>query len=115
MNYFALPILKERDIKLDDLRNNIPQLVDIVSGIYGLDADELSYCITSRRKELVTARQMIIYILRKKTTMSFSEISRKIFFLTKSNTISAAKSFENKLKSCQITLSEYEKVLSHIK
>lgn len=101
--------LKNREISLQEVKNliknnikpkkniSIPEVVKIVSDFYNID--EQSIYEKTRRKEIVKARQMVMFILREDFNVSYPLIGQKLGGKDHTTVIHSCTKIKDELKS----------------
>lgn len=101
--------LKNRSISLNEAKNliknnikpkkniSIPEVVKIVSDFYNID--EQSIYEKTRRKEIVRARQMVMYLLREDFNVSYPLIGQKLGGKDHTTVIHSCTKIKNELKN----------------
>lgn len=114
--------LKKRDLNINEikklLRNSvkpkksvsIPNIVKVVSEFY--DIDEGSVYEKTRRKEIVRARQIIMYILRENFNVSYPLIGQKLGGKDHTTVIHSCLKIKNDLKKDPKLSSDIEQIKS---
>jgi chromosomal replication initiator protein len=106
MNYYAMPALKKAGVKNSQKTDVI---IQAVVNYYCIDP-ELLYKRT-RLRRVVAARQMVMYILRERTTLSLDQIG-KIFNRDHTTVIHACKMIEDRTRLYEEEREDYQLIMS---
>jgi len=112
--------LKNREISLQEVKNliknnikpkkniSIPEVVKIVSDFYNID--EQSIYEKTRRKEIVKARQMVMFILREDFNVSYPLIGQKLGGKDHTTVIHSCTKIKDELKSDSELIGDLEQI-----
>jgi chromosomal replication initiator protein len=112
--------LKNREISLQEVKNliknnikpkkniSIPEVVKIVSDFYNID--EQSIYEKTRRKEIVKARQMVMFILREDFNVSYPLIGQKLGGKDHTTVIHSCTKIKDELKNDSELIGDLEQI-----
>jgi chromosomal replication initiator protein len=112
--------LKNREISLQEVKNliknnikpkkniSIPEVVKIVSDFYNID--EQSIYEKTRRKEIVKARQMVMFILREDFNVSYPLIGQKLGGKDHTTVIHSCTKIKDELKNDTELIGDLEQI-----
>jgi chromosomal replication initiator protein len=116
MNYWSMPSLRERQKAMKEKNNYVDNIIKEICKFYYLSVDEVIG--KSRKREIVKARFIAIYIIRMETDFKLSAIGR-IFNRDHSTILHSIRIITNTLKLKYDTdisdeLSEIKKIINNL-